>query len=291
MNHTTKAHLLPILVFGLTLCLSPAATAEDKTEAQLTGVLDTIPDIIFYKDLDGVYRGGNKAWADLVGRPLEELIGKTDLDLFPEEVARSFREYDKQMLASLDVSQNDEWVDYPDGRKVLLDTLKTPWLDAQGNVLGVLGICRDITQREGREVDPAGKDALVVANDRFYEALSAMFEGDLSVMQALWSHGDDVSLQGPFGERLDGWEAVEAHFREESAMELAGRVHCRNARLSIGTDMAYVTCTEVGENMTVAGKPVVVDHRATNVFRLEDGQWKMVHHHTDLAPALDGGSD
>lgn len=48
----------------------------------LTTLMDSIPDIIFYKDLDGVYRGGNKAFAQLAGKALDQLIGKTDLDLF-----------------------------------------------------------------------------------------------------------------------------------------------------------------------------------------------------------------
>ena len=54
-----------------------------------------------------------------------------------------------------------------------------------------------------------------------------------------------------------------------------------------GTDMGYTACVEEGENMSAEGKPVVVSHRATNIFRLEDGKWKLVHHHTDLSPQLE----
>jgi PAS domain S-box-containing protein len=287
MKHNTAIRFLSTLLLTSILAGNIAATAAAEHEDHLETVLNTIPDIIFYKDLNGIYRGGNQAWAALVGQPLEQIVGKTDFDLFPEAVARSFREYDRQMLESLETSRNDEWVDYPDGRHVLLDTLKTPWLDADGKVLGVLGICRDITHRASDTPDPAREAALLEANDQFYKALDAMFTGDLSVMQSVWSHGDDVSLQGPFGDRIDGWEAVEAHFTKESQMGMTGRVLSKNIRSCLGTDMAYVTCIEEGEDMTIGGKPVVVHHRATNVFRLEDGSWKMVHHHTDLAPALD----
>src|SRR5210317_578187 len=73
--------------------------------AQLNAVLDTIPDIIFYKDLDGVYLGGNTAWQELTGQS-SEFLGKTDFDLFPADVAAGFREADKAMLAGLETTRN-----------------------------------------------------------------------------------------------------------------------------------------------------------------------------------------
>lgn len=284
MKHATL--ILAAAILSSTFTPAPALRAEGTQTVNLESVLNTIPDIIFFKDLDGVYRGGNAAWAKLAGKPLSELIGKTDLDLFPKELAESFRAYDQAMLKSGQSQRNDEWVTYPDGNRALIDTLKTPWLDADGNVIGVLGICRDIT---GKSADPAVEKALMEANQQFYDALAAMFTGDMAPMQAVWSHHDEVSLQGPFGGRLDGWQAVEAHFVKESQMGMAGRVLSVNPRACIGTEMAYVTCIEQGDGMTLGGKPVVVNHRATNVFRLEDGQWKMVHHHTDLAPTLENG--
>lgn len=284
MKHAARS--LAVTMLGLNFFVAPALHAESTQAVNLESVLNTIPDIIFYKDLDGVYRGGNAAWAKLAGKPLSELIGKSDFDLFPKELAESFRAYDQTMLSSGQTQRNDEWVIYPDGHRALIDTLKTPWLDADGNVIGVLGICRDIT---GKSADPSAEKALMEANQQFYDALAAMFTGDMGPMQAVWSHRDEVSLQGPFGGRLDGWQAVEAHFTKESQMGMAGRVLSVDARACIGTDMAYVICTELGDEMTIGGKPVVVNHRATNVFRLEDGQWKMVHHHTDLAPTLQNG--
>jgi signal transduction histidine kinase/ketosteroid isomerase-like protein len=104
---------------------------------------------------------------------------------------------------------------------------------------------------------------------------------------AIWSHSADVSNQGPFGDRMDGWDAVGAQFRKEAGMKLSGRVTCRNQIVRVGRDLGYTVCVEQGENMTAAGKRVNVSHRATNVFRLESGQWRLVHHHTDLSPQLD----
>jgi hypothetical protein len=84
------------------------------------------------------------------------------------------------MLTARQPRRTEEWVDYPDGRHVLLDTLKTPWVDGQGKLLGVLGISRDITDRHSKAADPATVAALRAANDQFYAALNAMFTDDLA---------------------------------------------------------------------------------------------------------------
>jgi PAS domain S-box-containing protein len=131
--------------------LSPAADNVAGQLETLTSAMNSIPDIIFYKDTDGVYRGGNTAWAALLGKPLDQLVGKTDLDLFPADVAKSFQSYDKAMLASGKATKNEEWLTYPDGRKVYVETLKTPWVDKDGKVLGVLGICHEIDAPAGEK--------------------------------------------------------------------------------------------------------------------------------------------
>lgn len=118
-----------------------------RERALLTSLLNSVPDLIFYKDLNGVYLGCNNAFAEFVGRPEPEISNHTDYDLFPQEVADFFREQDRQMFAQQETRINEEWVDYPNGRRVLLQTLKTPFYDAQGELLGLIGISRDITER------------------------------------------------------------------------------------------------------------------------------------------------
>ena len=125
------------------------------------------------------------------------------------------------------------------------------------------------------------------ANDQLYAALNAMFIGDLKPMDNLWSHTDNVTDMGPFGGRLTGWEAVGEEFKKEAAMKLGGKIVCKDLHIYAGTDMGYTICVEEGENMGADGKPVLVSHRATNIFHLENGQWKLVHHQTDLSPKLE----
>ena len=118
-----------------------------RQQAMIRSLLDSIPDLVFFKDLDGVYLGCNPSFARFVGRTREEIIGRTDHDFFPPEVAAAFRSQDRLMLELLQPRHNDEWITYPDGTRVLVDTLKTPYYGPAGEVVGILGIARDITAR------------------------------------------------------------------------------------------------------------------------------------------------
>ena len=142
-----KKTILSLVVAAVLVTTTRQSLATDNANEQLetiTSAMNSIPDIIFYKDMNGVYRGGNAAWIALLGKPADQLIGMTDFDIFPKEVAKSFQSYDKEMLASGKARRNKEWLVYPDGRKVQVETLKTPWVAKDGKVLGVLGICHEI---------------------------------------------------------------------------------------------------------------------------------------------------
>jgi len=131
--------------------LSPAADSPADQLANVTTAMNSIPDIIFYKDTDGVYRGGNTAWAALVGRPFAELVGKTDAEIFPAELAAAYRADDQKTIEGGKPRQFKEWLVYPDGRKVYSNTLKAPWIGKDGKVLGVVGICYEIDAPAGEK--------------------------------------------------------------------------------------------------------------------------------------------
>jgi ketosteroid isomerase-like protein len=131
------------------------------------------------------------------------------------------------------------------------------------------------------------KQELRAANDSLYAALNAMFTGNAEPINSIWSHADYITTMGPFGGRITGWEAVSAEFKKVAAMKLGGKISCKELHIYAGTDMGYTVCIEEGENMNAEGKPVPVSHRATNVFHLENGQWKLVHHHTDVSTQLE----
>jgi PAS domain S-box-containing protein len=130
----------------------------------ITSLLDSIPDIISFKDTNGVYLGCNPPFEAFVGRSRDQIVGRTDYDLFSQEVADAFRANDAKMLEGDESRHNDEWITYPDGRSILIDTLKTPYRGAAGERIGILGISRDITERYRAE-------AQVKAQERLYRGL------------------------------------------------------------------------------------------------------------------------
>ena len=148
------------------------AEAERIRQAGLiTSLLDSIPDIIFFKDLKGNYLGCNLPFAKFIGKPKEEIVGKNDIELFDKVTADSFVHYDKEMLRLKVPTHNEEWVTYPDGRRVLLDTLKTPYWASDGTLVGLLGISRDITDRKESE------EALYRSSKKWEAIISASPDG------------------------------------------------------------------------------------------------------------------
>ncbi|MBN2810119.1 MAG: PAS domain-containing protein, partial [Deltaproteobacteria bacterium] len=119
----------------------------------LYSVIDSIPDSIFIKDCESVYLDCNKAFKTFFGLTAKKISGQTDFDFFPEESARLFQEKDRTMLASGRPQRNQEWVKCEDDGERLFDTLKVPYRDGQGHLLGVIGISRDITELKKIEAE------------------------------------------------------------------------------------------------------------------------------------------
>lgn len=122
---------------------------------------------------------------------------------------------------------------------------------------------------------------------QFYVALNAMFAGDVGPMTKVWSHAVDVTYMGPGGGFDVGWKKVQANWEAQAAKKLGGEVKPVEMRILVGQGLAVVQNYEKGENTNADGKPQQVSIRATNVFRKEGGQWKMIGHHTDLLPYLE----
>jgi ketosteroid isomerase-like protein len=121
---------------------------------------------------------------------------------------------------------------------------------------------------------------------QFYTALNALFTGEVGPIKEIWSHANDVTYMGPDGGFQVGWDQVLANWETQAAKKLGGKVEPADMRITIGQDLAIVSDIEQGENTNAAGKVEKVSIRATNLFRKEDGQWKMIGHHTDLLPYL-----
>jgi len=122
------------------------AALREKTSL-LSGLLTSIPDIVFFKDKQGVYLGCNPEFSRFVGKDTSQIIGTTDYDQFSKEIADFFLKQDRMMMDKGEPRHNDEWIQYPDGSRILVETLKAPLRDADGQTIGLLGVSRDITER------------------------------------------------------------------------------------------------------------------------------------------------
>lgn len=124
------------------------------------------------------------------------------------------------------------------------------------------------------------------AADQFYDALNAMFKDDLEPMKAVWSHADDVVYMGPGGSIKVGWKKVLKDWESQGARKLGGKVEPKDVHFTVGDELAVMYALESGENTNINGKREKVAIRVTNMFRKENGAWKMIGHHTDLLAGI-----
>lgn len=154
-------------------------------QAQLKAVLTTMPDLVWLKDPIGVYLACNKAFENLYGADEKDIVGKTDYDFVPKEVADFFRNNDKLAASTIGGRRNEETLTFlRGGYQGIFETIKMPMRDVDGQLLGVLGIARDISARKEAELDlRASEKRRKIAMD---SGRVAVWEVDLNPIQMIW---------------------------------------------------------------------------------------------------------
>ncbi|MBS0357286.1 MAG: response regulator [Proteobacteria bacterium] len=135
----------------------------EQERRQLRTLINTLPDLVWLKDPEGVFITCNNKFERLLGASESEIVGKTDRDFLPAEQADAFRRHDLHAIETGQACVNKETVIYrDDGHEEMLETIKTPMYDDAGHLVGVLGIARDVTRthRLMAELEAARQDAL-----------------------------------------------------------------------------------------------------------------------------------
>lgn len=114
----------------------------------LRAILDNIPHRVWFKDENGIYVAINQSHSLAIGLTPEQLIGKTEFEIWSPEEAEAFRTEDVQVMDSGKTISFEEQVTLPDGAESWFATIKTPVFDRMGLVRGVTGISMDITDRK-----------------------------------------------------------------------------------------------------------------------------------------------
>jgi PAS domain S-box-containing protein len=127
-----------------------AEEALRNSENKFRILLKNLPQKIFFKDKNSVYISCNENYARDLKIKSDEIACRTDYDFYPKKLAEKYRADDKRIMESEKIEDiEEEYIQ--DGQKVFVHTVKTPVKDEKGNVVGVLGIFWDITERKRAE--------------------------------------------------------------------------------------------------------------------------------------------
>jgi two-component system, sensor histidine kinase and response regulator len=124
---------------------------EDRlrnSEAFYQTLVETLPQNILRKDAQGRFTFANRKFCHSIGRPLNEILGKTDFDFFPPDLANKYLQDDLRVMSTLENLDTVEEHVTPGGEKLFVHVIKTPLYDAFGRVVGIQGIFWDVTQRK-----------------------------------------------------------------------------------------------------------------------------------------------
>ncbi len=128
-----------------------AEEALRESEALYHSLVESLPLNVFRKDLEGRFTFGNRLFCDGLGRPLEEIIGKTDFDFFPKELAEKYRADDRKVAETGKTFEDIEGHQKPTGDRIYVQVFKTPVRNARREVIEIQGMFWDVTDRKRAE--------------------------------------------------------------------------------------------------------------------------------------------
>jgi len=152
---------------------------RQKTKQQEV-LLSSIPAFVYFKDAESKLITANRAFAEMVNTPVDQLPGKDAYDLFPKEQAEKFHVDDKKVMESGKPMMNiEEKFTDAEGKTRWASTSKVPYFDEKGEVVGMVGITMDITERKKAEM------ALVESESKLKKQKSALEQKNIALQEMI----------------------------------------------------------------------------------------------------------
>ncbi len=175
-----------------------AEAALKETNAKLLALLQALPDSVFFKDTEGRYLMVNKAFEQNTGTKQEMVLGKTDADFMPADIAEGCRKSDEDIMKRGEPIYLEDTLVNHDGRKIYLESVKVRVNDSKGNPLGLVGISRDVTERKRAE-----EEFLKISRQKDL-ILNSAGEGIYGV-----DRGGNITFINPAAVQMVGWPIEE----------------------------------------------------------------------------------
>jgi PAS domain S-box-containing protein len=168
------------------------------SEALFESLVVSLPQNIFRKDRDGRFVYANQRFCETIKKPLEEILGRTDFDLFPADLASKYVQDDRHLLADGEPLETVEEHRTPDGKRLYVQVVKTAVRDSLGIIVGVQGIFWDVTEKT------IALEMLAHSEHRYRQLAEASLDGIV-----LADERGIVQMFNPAAERIFGYAAEE----------------------------------------------------------------------------------
>lgn len=190
----TEVSLKTLSVQGRTVLQAVVRDVTERKQAeeslrmirlQQQAMLDNIPDMVWLKDTESRLVSVNAAFARACGVPAAELVGKSDLDIWPADLATLYREDDARVMASGKQIRTEEPLVDVHGKRTWIETIKMPVYDETGPVIGTTGIARDISKRREAELKLRENEARLAKAQQIAQV--GNWDWDIINNTVLWS--------------------------------------------------------------------------------------------------------
>ncbi len=229
----------------------PSDDIMSELNAHHQTLIYTIPDIIYFKDIQGRNMVVNKAFEKFVGLKSIDIIGKTDDQIFPPDLAAHCLLSDQEVMKNRKSLCFEEEGMSKDGKMTYFETIKSPLCDASGNVVGVVGVSRDITARKYHEEQSRLYSSLLnQSNDAIFivdpETGRFLNVNDKACSSLGYSRDELTKMRVVDIEAIIpdnfSWEAHVQEVREKGSLVLEGRHKRRDGTtLPVEINVKYVT--------------------------------------------------